>query len=477
VTKPCCRVWKRMIAALLISATLGTDGYALVVTNNRSLDLARPDLRYADDDGAQWAQLFSEILGPERVELLTRFDSESRRLYAEERTAPRPPTRENLERALQRLEDRLTTDTVAKDVYLVFAGHGDIADGVGFLELEDSRFDAYALEAILTRLQGHRVHVVLDSCNSYFMLNPRSASVKRWEPPETGHQSVLERFPNVGAVISTSAEALTYEWSELQSGVFSYELRSGLRGAADADGDGTISYIELEAFVSVAHAPVENELYRPKVFARAPEQDSASTFLDTRASSSLVLRLTNPEELRLTFRDQFGIRILDVNKEAGTELTLRLPRGRRIEIAETRLENTRPALRVRALPEQSPSVYSELTSHTAATSGRGTSRLFRSLFSLPFGRRALDDFRQRAVESDELPFAISLRETERLQLHLEELEDRYDGLFWEGMVPTLIFSGIALVIPAAALDQDVATRDELRSAAVVSSVFLRNTAR
>lgn len=32
---------------LVSTILLGADGYALIVSNNRSLDLARPDLRYA----------------------------------------------------------------------------------------------------------------------------------------------------------------------------------------------------------------------------------------------------------------------------------------------------------------------------------------------------------------------------------------------------------------------------------------------
>jgi len=42
----------------------------------------------------------------------------------------------------------------------------------------------------------------------------------------------------VGVFLSTSAESEVFGWSELQSGVFSHAVRSGLMGAADANHDG-----------------------------------------------------------------------------------------------------------------------------------------------------------------------------------------------------------------------------------------------
>ncbi|MEO0460792.1 MAG: hypothetical protein AAF219_08105 [Myxococcota bacterium] len=413
------------LGALVSTILLGADGYALIVSNNRSLDLARPDLRYADDDGAQWAQLFSEVLGPDRVELLTRFDPESRLLHPEWTDGAEPPTLDTLERSVARLETRLDEGRAKNrpvDVYLVFAGHGDIAEGVGFIELEDARFDANALESLIARLSGAaHVHLVLDSCNSYFMLNPRSPRVERWEPPAKSHQSLLEKYPHVGAIISTSAEALTYEWSEIQSGVFSYQLRSALRGAADVDADGSVTYIEMEAFVETANRLVENELYRPNVYARAPADDDDAEFIDARQSNSVTLKLGLDSQRRLTFRDQRGVRLMDVHKERGTALLLRLPREQKIEITESIRGGERPELEVRTLPDGVQVTYRELASRSADGAERGSSFLFRALFGAPFGIEALNSFREASEQNDGPDFAVSIRETERLKLHLDNL--------------------------------------------------------
>ena len=47
-------------------------------------------------------------------------------------------------------------------------------------------------------------------------------------------------------------------------------VRSGLLGAADANGDGSISYLKLAAFVHTATADVRNPDATPRVAARAP---------------------------------------------------------------------------------------------------------------------------------------------------------------------------------------------------------------
>ena len=72
----------------------------------------------------------------------------------------------------------------------------------------------------------------------------------------------------MGVFLSTSADGEAFEWSEIQSGIFSHVVRSGLLGGADADGDGQVSYLELAAFVDTATTDVRNPNMRPHVFSR-----------------------------------------------------------------------------------------------------------------------------------------------------------------------------------------------------------------
>ena len=155
-------------------------------------------------------------------------------------------------------------------MYFVFAGHGDVDEGTGFIELADARFTSDDLEQWLRAIPFSRGHVILDSCNSFFMLSERKPGGRYYATPEDAARSLASRLPNVGVFLSTSAEGESFEWSELQSGVFSHVVRSGLLGAADADGDGSVSYVELAAFVATATADVKNPNMRPHVFMRGP---------------------------------------------------------------------------------------------------------------------------------------------------------------------------------------------------------------
>jgi hypothetical protein len=394
-----------MLLALLASVALSqtpapreTSTYALVVTNNRSLTSGRPDLRYADDDGAKYAALFSDYFGPDRVTLLTRFDEETQKLSPQWAKSSAAPTLANVNQAIDKLARIISEERAAqKDVelYLVFAGHGDIDRGQGYLELQDSRLTSRDLEErVIRRLSSARIHLLLDSCNSFYMLNPRKPGGKRWQTTQTPADGLLSRYPNVGAILSTSSEAVTYEWSELQSGIFSYEVRSGLRGAADADGDGLITYDELTAFIHVANEPVPNELYRPKVFSSAPGRNGSIPVLRSPPQHARLLRVPSTSR-RFTIRDGLGVRVVDVNKETGSSLALVLPASSQLGLYEELADKTseRPVIRYRDIPSTFHGAMDQLVATQPQLASRGEAPVFAALFTKPFGPTALASYR------------------------------------------------------------------------------------
>lgn len=403
------------------------SSFALVVTNNRSLDAGRADLHYADDDGAKWAQLFADLHGADQVVLLTEFDPESATLFPDWVARARPPTFAELEAAVDVLAGRLAAlkeARVSSEVTLVFAGHGDVEKGQGFVELADRRLPARDLdEKVLSRLDAGRVHLVLDSCNSYFMLNPRKPGGRRFVATPQQSLSLLEKHKNLGVLVSTSAEAVTYEWSEIQSGVFSHELRSGMRGAADADGDGRITYAELEAFIAVANQPVPNDLYRPKVLASGPGRDGAQPMV-TLPDPAGLLSIPTGEARRITVRDRLGVRVLDLHSEAGGRGAVRLllPKGHGpLEVWERRREDgaQRPVFRVRAV-EEAATLLDAVAAAPAPSATRGESELFLHLFELPFGEGALAGYAALPAAQKETAFGVSRRQAELLGVHLRE---------------------------------------------------------
>ncbi len=108
---------------------------ALIVTNNHSAELGRPELQYADDDGAKYYELFRMVAAEPDVELLTDFDRDSVRLFPGAVAIAHEPTKANVAAAAERLATRArqaasTGRRVA--FYFVFAGHGDVDRGRGF---------------------------------------------------------------------------------------------------------------------------------------------------------------------------------------------------------------------------------------------------------------------------------------------------------------------------------------------------------
>lgn len=448
----------RLLAALAVfclleaidpSVALGSSGarvFALIVTNNRSIQLGRPDLRYADDDGAKYYELFRMIAAEEDVFLFTEFDQDTERLFPTLGKVARQPTRQAITGVASRLArevEKVRRSGQAAEFYFVFAGHGDVDQGRGFIELKDGPLFAEDLEALLGGISATRSHVILDSCNSFFVLNPRKPGGRRFATPEDAARNLSRRLPNVGVFLSTSAEAEVFEWSELQSGIFSHAVRSGIAGAADANGDGIVSYEELQAFVDTAAAGVRNPAYRPKVYARGPGGNGAEALFSPALTHTTELRIEAPKNVRFTVRDGDDLPWIDAFKEVGTPLTIRLPMPRLAhgsveELAVT--ENGSHVLRRYSLDDATRhgvTALSALAMGDPPSESRGPSDLFKMLFTRPFGPRALARY-QEAKASEPAPvFGISRDDTERMSLlltHVGEMEHRNRMLDMSGLV-------------------------------------------
>ncbi len=378
-----------MLPLLFIGAT-----HAIIVTHNGGSQLDRPDLRYADDDGLQYAALFRQAGA--QVTLLTQLDRESQVLNPSA-IIDGPPTRDALATAVRNA-------AAADEVYIVLAGHGDVREGQGFLSLADGPLNADELEQrVIVPLDKTRVHLIIDSCNSYFMVHqrkPGGTAFKTQQP--TG---LLARHPRLSVLLSTSAEAVTYEWSELQSGIFSYVVRSALRGAADADGDGVISYPEAVTFVQVATQGIENDLYRPHVYARSAQ---TALFLMPRVTKN---ELVVDGAHRLTLRNEKGVRLADVHSER--PLRLWLPEER-ITIEERKGQR----IVQREIGPAEQRKLSTLTETQPSIVVRGESPVFRNLFAQPFGAGAMAQASSQPEEDE--AYGVSRADVERWKIVLAE---------------------------------------------------------
>jgi hypothetical protein len=378
------------------------QAFALVLGVNRSVDQDSPPLRYADDDAVRFRHLF-EMVGVRTV-ALARLDDNTRRLHPGEPELPAPRLQ-----ALEQAVGRLARDVAAARsagrrtmLYLVYAGHGK-AEGKGerrsgYVTLEDARLrGADLLARIIQPVGADHSHVIVDACQSYFAVLGRGPGGTSRALRGFSDLGPIGDRPDVGLLLSTSSARESHEWAAFQAGVFSHEVRSGLYGPADADGDGLISYFEIASFVERANASVPNEQYRPDVFAKAPE--GVPALLDLRPALPRRIEVDGPAVGHHYLEDPAGVRWADFHNATA----VRLARPTRAPLYLRRASDDREYL----LPDgQDIARTSQLALRDPHVAGRGAAHdLFRSLFSLPFDAAAVESYRTRSSAGLPAPHA------------------------------------------------------------------------
>lgn len=319
--------------------------FVLVVGSNRPPRPGLATLRYADDDAVRWTVLFRTFGA--QVELLTDLDAESERLYGTEAPAHHSPTHAEVMRAMARLGgeiDQAHAEGARTAFYFIYAGHGDEEEGEGFVGLADGRLLRREIEEKILAVSGADTnHVIVDACRSYYLAYDRGPGGTRRPWPEPYFNTgTAARFRNTGFVLASSSGGAAHEWEEFQAGIFSHEVRSGLLGGADANGDGRITYAELAAFVRVANQAVRNDRYRPEILARAPSNGD-DVLLDVRDAVAGRVRFGAGMAGRQVLEDGLGVRWADVHPGPLQNLTLALPAepwGNHVLFVESLADNT-----------------------------------------------------------------------------------------------------------------------------------------
>jgi hypothetical protein len=374
-----------MIAlALLLAAAPAPDLYGLVVGYNNSDDQAVEPLRYADDDAVKNAQLLRE-LGAELV-LLTELDADSARLFSEIDAAR--PTLRAIERALDELEQRIAASKARgrrTELMIFYSGHGDVKNNEGFIQIAGGRLHRSEFRKLISRTSADAVHVIVDACKSYFLVFDRGPGGTR---TKVDLELSTEALPDhVGLLLSTSAAQDSHEWEEFQAGIFSHEVRSALRGAADLDTDGHVSYEETAAFVFGANRAIANARYRPQFFVRAPK-NRALVELAGRGGARLVAGSGSGIATHLYVEDARGNRVLDFHPKQDQSLEILIPEERPLFVREV----GRSIEYVGEAP--GPILLASLEPRQTGVRARGAEHVaFASLFSLPFDRAVLEEYR------------------------------------------------------------------------------------
>jgi uncharacterized caspase-like protein len=236
------------------SATAPGERWAVIIGVGKYEDAGVRELRYAVADAEM---VYQTLIGPggfkkENVILLT--DG-----------AERKPTLRNVKWALGTMLARSARKQDTAVIY--FAGHGAPEidprgrerDGLAkyLIPSDADSEDLYStalpmdeLQTIFSRIEADRIVAFFDTCYS------GAAGGRTLTAPGTRQSSVDDLFldrltQSKGRAIITASRSneVSVELDELGHGLFTYYLVRGLRGAADLDRDGIVTFQELYRYV------------------------------------------------------------------------------------------------------------------------------------------------------------------------------------------------------------------------------------
>jgi hypothetical protein len=387
--------WVLVVAALLVAraAEARQRVYVIAIGNNAPPMEAEgadplPQLRYADDDAAAFAS-FANELGA-HASLLTILDEESQARHHDLTSTARPPSLAELRLMLARhnvLFDRDRANGDEPVLLFFYSGHGTLAGPAPSLTLLDGPLtQAVLYDEVLSQLHAAYVHLIVDACHAEAVVRPRD--LKAEVSPMTQGENrayvaakTLAQFPTVGAIIATATAAQAHEWDGFRGGVFTHEVLSGLRGAADVNRDGIVEYSELYAFLSAANREVADSRARLSVVVHVPPVNPHAPLSDLSGAHGAKLTSGTGSVGQLTVEDERGNRLVDLHSESGFPFSLTIPYGRRLYVRSSSGERSLRAasgevVALETLREEKEGLVAR---------GAMASALQRGLFASPFG--------------------------------------------------------------------------------------------
>ena len=237
----------------------GVRRYALVVGSHHGRE-GEARLRFAGADAQRVADL---LRGPGRTpapELLVDVDAA------------------HMRRALEAMRRRVEHDRAlypqATFVFVFFySGHA----GTGGLHPQGSLLSYQELVAMTDAVAADARVLIVDACHAGVLTRSKGAVFADPFPIVVPEAQVGQ---GTAVLAAATAEGLAHESETLQGSFFTHHLVSGLRGAADRDGDGRVTLSEAYAYAYV-------ETLRTSGHALAPQRPTFA--LDWHGSEDLVL--------------------------------------------------------------------------------------------------------------------------------------------------------------------------------------------
>ncbi|MFC1525989.1 caspase domain-containing protein [Candidatus Latescibacterota bacterium] len=230
------------------SSMAGT-AYALIVGVNDYSDERISDLRFAEPDAQAVMEALTDpqygIVRPENVRMLTGSEA----------------TYRNVAMALE--EQLVRKATKAEDmVFFYFAGHGaegpHVSRGAAYYlvphdadvrSLMSTAIEKGRLQFLWGAIGAGRKVFITDACHSGGLQDMKVLTADGME--------TVEGFVTLAAA---KADQRSWELPRLGHGIFTYALAQGLRGGADANGDGFVSAQELGAYLKTEVAKLAAEV-------------------------------------------------------------------------------------------------------------------------------------------------------------------------------------------------------------------------
>jgi hypothetical protein len=298
---------------------------ALIIGNNAPPSAELQTLRFADDDAAALFTLVHATI-PD-AELLTVLDAPTQARYPQLAEVARVPSLAQLSLAVARLAAIVRREP--DDTLLVFfSGHGSVnASGQAFLSLLDGELTHARLEDLLAQIPARTVHLVIDACHAEAVVQMRGAQNVALDDAavrDFASRQSLQHWPSVGILLARTRAQVTHEWSEYQHGVFTYELLSALRGAADVNADGRIEYSEIAAFVTASNRGVDDARAKLELLAEPPSTDLHAPLWQVPVHSAWLTGDAGALG-HFVIEDEAGERLADMHPEPGAWWRLALP--------------------------------------------------------------------------------------------------------------------------------------------------------
>jgi hypothetical protein len=310
------RAWTLIICGVLLAATAPLPGsqepgalrrLSLVIGANDG-GPGRARLRYAVTDAKSMIQVLESLGG---------VAADDSRLLVE-------PSRETLLWEAGRLRERLARlrrQPGRLEVFVYYSGHAD-ADN---LLLGREKVSYRELRVLLQDLAADVRVTILDSCASGAFIRSKGG---RPRPPFLFDAAY--DMKGFAVMTSSSADEVSQESERIRGSFFTRALITGLRGAADASGDGRVTLSEAYQYA------FSETLRQTERTANGPQHPSydiqmAGTgdvvITDVRKSGSL-LRLGRDVAGRVFIHGPSDVLVMEFPKAAGNEIDLALGRGR-----------------------------------------------------------------------------------------------------------------------------------------------------